>query len=292
VRLASRPDLDGVAAAQDRRRARGAGHGVVELPGGAGRAPRRAAAQVEHVELARPEIDGDEPGEQIFGVSGKQLQRLRHLDAGDHVHDGRDHARGVAGGAGARGRPLLEQAAQARRDLRTDEQRQAVGAHAGPVDPGNARAHADVVEQEPRLEVVGAVQDEVGAGEQGVRVVGDEVGHDPAHLDVRVQRAQVCFRRRRLGHSERDVRLVEERLALQVRLLDEVAVHHGQGGHARAHHHLGSDGAERAASHDHDARLLQARLPFAADAREELLPGVAGRGHDSPPGPGTAPPTS
>src|SRR2546425_2953790 len=158
----------------------------------------------------------------------KDLERLRRRDARDDVDDRGHPPRRVAGGAGAGSRALAQDAAKAGRDPRSHQQGETVGPHAGPVDPGNAGPQADVVEKVAGLEVVGAVEDEVLPAHEALRVLRGEVGHEAAHLDLGVETAQARLGGRGLGQAEPGVLLVEQGLALQVRGLDEVAVHYGE----------------------------------------------------------------
>ena len=72
---------------------------------------------------------------------------------------GAEDAGRVAGGRGARRRRLGHQAAQAGGFAGQDRHRLPLGAEAAAVDPGDAELQRGVVEQKPRLEVVGAVED-------------------------------------------------------------------------------------------------------------------------------------
>jgi hypothetical protein len=228
------------------------------------RAPQAAAA--------RPQVDSYEASQQGFRPARQQLERLARLYPSDDVDDRGDDARGVAGGGGAGRRRLLEQASQAGRRLRPHRQRRAVRADAGAVHPRHALAHADVVDQEARLEVVGAVQHQVGRTHQFRRVVGGHVGDQARDAHLGVDRAQLRLRGRRLGQPRGEVPLVEEGLSLQVRLLEVVAVRDGQGADTRAGHHLGQRRAEGAAAHDQHAGAADPRLSLGANALEQLLP--------------------
>jgi hypothetical protein len=113
-----------------------------------------------------------------------------------------------------------------------------VGGHARAVDPRHARAQADVVQDVADLEVVGAVEDEVRLADEARGEGRVHVGHDPPYRHVRVEPPQAGFGRHRLRPGERRVLLVEERLALEVRRLHEVAVHDGEARDAGPRHRL------------------------------------------------------
>ena len=66
---------------------------------------------------------------------------------------------------------------------------EAISRHRGSVDPRNAAAHGEIVDQVARLEVIGAVQNDVGIAEQFRDIRGREIGHDAAHRIDELMRA-------------------------------------------------------------------------------------------------------
>ena len=91
-------------------------------------------------------------------------------------------------------------------------------------DPGLAELDRGVVDQVAGLEVVGAVQDQVGVAHQVEDVGVVDVGDDRLDLDRAVDQPQLPRGGLGLGEIVGDVLLVEEDLALEVVGLDEVAV--------------------------------------------------------------------
>ena len=91
---------------------------------------------------------------------------------------GPEHAGGLAGRGHPGRRRRLDQAAQARRLARDDRHRLAFAADHAAVDPRLAQLDGRVVDQVAGLEVVGAVEDQVGVADQvedvGVIQVGDD----------------------------------------------------------------------------------------------------------------------
>ena len=271
--------------------------GVVELPavqaGHHGARPRRSM----HVELPCQRSTVTRPGSSASVRPARSFSASAGLDAGDHVHDGRDHARGVAGGAGARApaSPRAGSAGRARRCGRT-EQREAVGADAGAVHPGRCPSRTQTsLTQEARLEVVGAVEDEVGARRAArPRCRPTRSVTIPRTSTSEFERAQVRLRRRRLGHAA--ARRPPRRRATGA----AGSTPRRSRGRSRSRAPAPartiiseSDGAERAAAHDHHARRAQRAWPSRPMPGEQLLPRVARCGSRLlPPGPGTAPPTS
>ena len=161
-------------------------------------------------------------------------QRLGHRDRGDERRQRRNDAHRVAGRAGSRRRERLEVAAQARRLLRDGQRDAPLRADARRVQVRHAERPRRVRDEEPRLEVVGAVEDEVVAGEQLPRVPESRsatTGSTDRDGSISSSRAG-----RGLGlgrHAGRVVR-VEEELPREVRRLDDVAVDQRQAPEARA----------------------------------------------------------
>ena len=135
--------------------------------------------------------------------------------------------------------------------------------------------HAEIVDEIARLKVVGAVEHERRAGEQFRDIVCGEVGDDAADFYARVGLAQAGFGGDGLGKALGGVALGEERLALKVTLLHEVAVNDDERADAGARDERRLAAAERAASDDCYARCQELVLSGFADAAKENLPGIA-----------------
>ncbi len=175
-------DLDGVASAECDVRARGAGE-VVEAALGTDAAVGIGRRRGDFRALVGPEIAGEESAAEEPGLAGKQLEGLGDLERGGEVDGRGEDAGGVAGfdGSGGRGREEAGEAGGGLVVLRRlgsngqDGHGGGIGPEGGGVDPGFALFDGEVVEQVAGFEVVGAVEQQVGAGEQGVDVGGDEV---------------------------------------------------------------------------------------------------------------------
>ena len=160
------------------------------------------------------------------GVSPAAMRSdLGHRQRRDERRQRRHDARGVARRARARRRQRLEVAAQAGRPAGNGHRDAPLLAHAGRVDRRQPERARGVRDEQARLEVVGAVEDEVVAGEELPRVPVREVGDDGRDraADGSISREA---RRRGFGlrRDPRGVLGVEEELAREVRLLDDVAV--------------------------------------------------------------------
>jgi len=139
------------------------------------------------------------------------------------------------------------------------------------VDPRHAQLHRDIVDQEARLEIVSAVQDEREAGQEFLSIPRAEVGDHALHGHIGVDGMQPAFGGDGFGQRVAGVGLVEQRLALQVRGLDEVAVNDAEMAQSGAHKQVGERCAQRARTDKHRARGQQALLTGLADRGEEDL---------------------
>ena len=132
-----------------------------------------------------------------------------------------------------------------------------------------------VVEEVAGFEVVGAVEDDVGGGEEGVDVGGDEVGDVGVDGDAGVESGDVAAGGFGFGESFAGVGLVEEDLALEIGGLDKVAVDEGERANAGAGEEAGGGGAGGAYSDNRNMGAKETLLAGGADGGEEDLAGVA-----------------
>jgi tetratricopeptide (TPR) repeat protein/predicted Ser/Thr protein kinase len=269
-----RRHLHGVAPAQARRRLRRAAVQELEAPIPA----RRAVGRARHRERllgVRPHVDRDEPRREGLAPPGQDLDRLRRLERRHHADRRAQDARRVARRRAPRRGQVRHHAPEAGALPGDHREHHPVAPHAAAVHPRLPELHARVVEEEPRLEVVGAVEHKVGVGDEPFDVPRVHVGHARLDGDVAVDLREL----RRGGRGLRQVRahvlLVEEHLALEVVELDEVAVADPQAADAGAGEVLGEVRAERAAADESGLRRGEARLAVVAERGEEALAGVA-----------------
>ena len=199
------------------------------------------------------------------------------MQGADNGGGGAEDADGVAGGHFVGAGRIGEEAAEASRAFWQDRPDTAFDADASAVNPGNLVFHGDVVEEISRGDVVGAVDDEVDVGE-GFDVCGVGVGNDGVDLDLVIDLLQTPGGGDGFGDLLGGVALVEEDLALEIGQLDEVAIDDSQETDAGAGEELGSDGAERAAADEEQARFCEAILALGADLGKKLLAVISG--HD------------
>lgn len=249
-------DLDGVAAAEGDVRAAFAGEmgedaltadGAAGTGGGGGDLGVLEGA----VGVGVPEVEGEEGAAEEAGLAGEKFEGFGDLDGGGEVDGGGKDAGGVAGLDGAGG-GLGEDAGEAGGLAGEDVHGGGVGADGGGVDPGLVLLDGEVVEEVAGFEVVGAVEEEMGRGEELGDVGWDEVGDVGEDGDGGVEEGDAAAGGFRFGEGGEGVGLVEEDLALEVGGLDEVAVDEGEGADAGAGDEGGGGGSGGAAADDGD----------------------------------------
>ena len=206
---------------------------------------------------------------------GQPAQREAALQRGRGVGRRTEDPGRVARRGRPRRRRVRLQAAEARRAPGDEDRGDAAGADARAVDPRHAPLDRRVVDEIPSLEVVEAVHDQVHVGDELADVPRVDVGDDRLDHDVAVDPRDPPRRGRGLRQLVLDVVLVEERLALQVGELDDVAVHDPQEADAGAGEEVRRDGAEPAAAEEQHARAPHPLLSRRPEGGEEDLPRIA-----------------
>src|SRR5229473_513611 len=186
------------------------------------------------------------------------------------MDDGAENADGVAGFFEA---VLLrfQQTGEARRRSGADGHGEAVAGHGGGVNPGRAILDGKIVDQETRLEIVGAIENEVEAGEQVSGVARTEVGDEAFDGTTGVDRAELALGGDGFGERGEGIGFVKEGLALKIRGLDKIAVDDAQFSDACANQEICGGRTDCAASDNDGAGGEQALLAFIADGGKENL---------------------
>ena len=128
-----------------------------------------------------------------------------------------------------------------------------------------------VVDEVAGLEIVGGVEDQRGIGEQGMDVVGYEIGDVGVDLDVAVEACDLSPCGLCLRSGGGGIGLVKENLTLQVALLDEIAVDEDEGADTGSGKQCGRGRAGGTAADDGDCGAGEALLSFLTDGRKEDL---------------------
>lgn len=133
---------------------------------------------------------------------------------------------------------------------------------------------AGIVEDIARLEVVRAIEDNIGRGHEGFHRIRRDIGNDALDPDGAVDSPQPLFGRARLGTVLPRISFIKQDLPVEIRPLDEIPVHETDRTDAGPHEHIGQRTAQRTASHDQRPPLGKPRLPFRADFGKPFLAGV------------------
>ena len=140
-------------------------------------------------------------------------------------------------------------------------------------------ANGGVVDEVASLEVVGGVEHQVRPFHDFADVPGVEIERQRFEFHLRIDRREPSPGALRLGPPFPGVLLIVERLPLQVRSLDRVAVDEPHGPDSRSHQHVERGGTQGSGPHHQDPTAGQTFLPLRANAGEERLAGVAIIGH-------------
>ena len=95
---------------------------------------------------------------------------------------------------------------------------------AGTVDPGDAVHYGDIIDKKTGLQVIGAVEDEIGALDEDFDGFVVSVGDKRLDVDLRVYATKLAGGGFGLGEVLGDIIFIEEHLSLEVAQLDEVAI--------------------------------------------------------------------
>ena len=154
-----------------------------------------------------------------------------------------------------------------------EDRQLALEAEDGGRDHRGLRAHACVVEQVARGEVVEAVDDHVVALDDLHDVLGAEPDRVLLDVHVRVDLVDGDLRRVDLGHADTVVRVRD--LALQVGEVDDVVVDDPQRSHAGRGEVEGRGRAESAGAEQQHLGVEQLHLPLEPDLGDEHVARVA-----------------
>jgi len=141
------------------------------------------------------------------------------------LDDRREDADGIAGlfdasgGVGA-----FEQTSQTRGTAGADGHGDAVTADGSSINPRAVVFYGEIVEEEARFKIVGAVEKEVEAREEFWGVLRGEIGDDAFDGNSGINGAKLLLGGDCLGQGLQGVGFVKERLALKIRRFDKITV--------------------------------------------------------------------
>lgn len=233
------------------------------------------AVNADGLHVAAPNVAGEQAAKKSFRAAGEKLEGFGHLPGGDEIHDGAEHANGVAGFfEGVRGIAGFEKAGEARGQAGTNGHGEAVAGNTRSVDPRQAGLHGKIIDQKTGLKVIGAIEEEIAAGEKLFGILRPEIGDDTPHGDAGIDGEQLALGGNGFWKSLASIRLVKESLALEIGRLDEIPVNDFDGPDTGTNKKVCGSSAYGATTNDGGARSQQPLLAFGPDSGEEHLSGV------------------
>jgi hypothetical protein len=113
---------------------------------------------------------------------------------------------------------------------------------------------ACVVQDKSRFEVIETIEHDIDVGDVVFDVGGIHIVDFCLNIDRGIDTPKFCFRRDRLREVFLEIVLVEQRLPLQVREFNKVAVDDSQKPNTGTHDLIRHNGAERAEPYEKNAR--------------------------------------
>src|SRR5438552_3879066 len=219
--------------------------------------------ELEHRELHREGVEEEEPSDERLADAEDELDRLDGLDraedAGEHAEDAALRAARDEPGR----RRLRVKTTIARPLPRVEDARLTLETEDARVHVRLSLERRDVVAEVARREVVRAVEEDIILAQQLVRVLRPEERLVRVDRDARVEVAEAFGRGRELRTA--DVLLAVEDLPVEVRSVDDVAVHEADATHARGCEVERRGAAQSAGAHEQDLRALELLLALHAD---------------------------
>ncbi len=182
--------------------------------------------------LTFPEIELEHRVHHTVVGSDEELEGFAGLVGGDDGADGGEDACGFAGGLGTRRRRGAKEASQTWGFAGDEHGGHGFGADCPGVDVGDGVHHREVIDEEAGLEVVCAVEEDVGFAQLAMEddalgVVAAKVGDDGFDLDLGIDFDEAVAGSLGFGALVLRVGIGEEGLAVEVRVFDEIAVDEG-----------------------------------------------------------------
>src|SRR5439155_1074928 len=112
---------------------------------------------------------------------------------------------------------------------------------------------ACVIHDEPRLEIIESIKNEVHITDVIFNVSGIHIVDARFDLDGRIHTTKLSLRGYRLGKILLDVGFVEKGLPLEIRQFDKIAVDHAHESNAGTDNLICSDGPKRSEAENQDA---------------------------------------
>src|SRR5262249_36693955 len=143
------------------------------------------------------------------------------------------------------------------------------------VAPWYFELYASIVDKEPRLEIIGPVQDDVRSTDDVFDILEGQIGHDGRDVYAGIDPAQAGGRCYSFWKPLERVALFEYDLPLKIRFIDEIAINQDNSSAPSSRQGFGLNRPQRSAAHDDGFSPGDARLTDLSDSVEEDLPGIS-----------------
>ncbi len=233
----------------------------------------RVANQTDGVGRLVEGVVGEESAQQRLADAQDELQHLSGLHGPDDPREDPEHASLCATRREVGRWWFRENAPVARSLIRSEDAHLTLEAEHGPVHHRGAGVHRGIVDEVASGEAVGAVHDNVVAGEDVDGVVGGQTGHMGRHRYLGIDVVHPPCPADGLGLAL--VAGAVEHLSLQVRQFDHVVVDQAERADAGGRQVQGRGRAQPTGSDDDHASLVESLLAGDADLGESDVPGVA-----------------
>src|SRR5437870_8115946 len=181
-------------------------------------------------------------------------------------------ASGIAGGRAAGRRSFRVEATEPRGDRRSNRERPRVCCDGPAVHERDVRLDRGLVDQETRLEIVRAIDDDVDAIQDLPDRRRMDVPRDRFDLDLGVHGAEAFGSG--LGLRPVDVAFRVQQLPLEIREFDDIPVDESTMPHAGPGEKVGRNAPEGPQSHHDGSGTRELALALDADLRKDFLPTV------------------
>ena len=223
------------------------------------------------LDLRTPSVDDEEVAR--WGLSNEDANRLSRLNRSDLGGDRVEDARGLAGRQASRWGRVRIETAEARRLRRADREDHPVRCDGASVDQRDAAVHGRFVQEEPRLEIVGPIDDRIDVGQNLPYGSGVDIARDRLHADRGVHALKPSRGGLRLRRF--DVRLGVQGLSLQVHEFDHITVDEAHATDPGSDQQVGRHAPEGAQADDRDAGRAKGPLALRPNFREDGLSAIS-----------------
>lgn len=224
-----------------------------------------AAAQVDPASLPLPEIELQQRSHRTLRAAQEDFERLAGLIRRDDRGYRRKHPHRLTGRLRPRSGRLGEQTTQTRAIGRHKHAGHSLGPDRTGVDVRNRVLHAQVVEDVSGLEVVAAVDQDVGPPvslmqNQLLRVMAVEIRNDRVQIDLGVNRRESLTRGDRLGTLPARVRINIQRLPVQIGHIHQIPIDEREPPDPGSDKQIGARAAQRPHTNNQGMGRLKIRL--------------------------------